>query len=1086
MFRSSRWRSDKKIIKALFKLHFHATHVFQSSGVDAFVLSIVPSNIGKTTMRLEKTRIQDGFCKWENPIHECVKFVQDPKTGKISDKIYHFLVSTGLSKASSIGEVSINFADYVDATIPSFLSLPMKNSQCDAVLHISIQRLPENSGQREEDECEDAKIKSQDRSIMNHLRSGDIDESTRSYSSEDVSVKAMINRPELSSNSRTSSGGSDITLSCSDDSSGLDTPCDLGLRKMNIHPDTNGFLSGTSHTSEPQKPAVNSPTTVHDVHHRSHWDWSSGSERRLSVDDSTNGSHDVLLQERSQHASPMEIDRLRAELADLARQVNVSDMELQTLRKQIVKESKRGQDLTKEIIELKEENGALKTECDNLRLFHKRMDEAKLRNRSHLEGGDLRAFVEEIRQELNYEKDLNANLRLQLNKMQESNAELVLAVQDLDEMLEQKNREMCNLSNNSEQVKNSKQFGINLSKCESDDDEEQKALDKLVKEHTSGKDTNLLEKKIIDLYGEIEMYRRDKDELEMQMEQLALDYEILKQENHGLAYKLEQSQLQEQLKMQYECSSPPPEINDTETRIKNLEDQLKEQSEDFSNSLATIKALETHIRKLEEELEKQSEGFEADLEAVTHCKVEQEQRAIQAEEALRKTRLKNANTAERLQEEFRRLSTQMTSTFDANEKAAMKALTEASELRAQKSILEGMLHKVKEENQSLKAEYEVKLKDLSNQIDTMTVHKQQMFLEIEDKSKRLEIQNKNCEQVSRDFSEEIEMLKAENEKLKEEISRLSEQVAGSEIFRSDLELMKKSVEESEALLQRRTVERNELVSKIASLKNEAEQSLDEFNKIRHHTDENEREARVLRSELESVRAQYSDLKHFLDEDEAEKEKLRKQVLQLKAELKKKDDGAKTSPKNKKTASVPQNSKEMASLREKIRMLEGLIKSKESAMETSTTTFLEKEKELQTKIKELENKVEEFNQSIALPKIVQDRSTNTSNDICGEVRSTVEPHRDNGCASEENMGAFLFKSIENLAQKETATTLVIDSAESNVNGILSELKERNKSMENELKEMQERYSEMSLKFAEVEGERQQLVMTVRNLKSIHKG
>lgn len=48
-----------------------------------------------------------------------------------------------------------------------------------------------------------------------------------------------------------------------------------------------------------------------------------------------------------------------------------------------------------------------------------------------------------------------------------------------------------------------------------------------------------------------------------------------------------------------------------------------------------------------------------------------------------------------------------------------------------------------------------------------------------------------------------------------------------------------------------------------------------------------------------------------------------------------------------------------------------------------------------------------------------------------------------------------------------------------------LKERNKCMEGELKEMQERYSEISLKFAEVEGERQQLVMTVRNLRNSKK-
>lgn len=51
--------------------------------------------------------------------------------------------------------------------------------------------------------------------------------------------------------------------------------------------------------------------------------------------------------------------------------------------------------------------------------------------------------------------------------------------------------------------------------------------------------------------------------------------------------------------------------------------------------------------------------------------------------------------------------------------------------------------------------------------------------------------------------------------------------------------------------------------------------------------------------------------------------------------------------------------------------------------------------------------------------------------------------------------------------------------------LSSLKEKDISMKTELKELQERYSEMSLKFAEVEGERQKLVMTVRSLKNARK-
>ena len=76
--------------------------------------------------------------------------------------------------------------------------------------------------------------------------------------------------------------------------------------------------------------------------------------------------------------------------------------------------------------------------------------------------------------------------------------------------------------------------------------------------------------------------------------------------------RLEQIQLQEQLRMRYECSS----------------------------HLAIINDLESHVESLEKELEKQSEAYEAILETLIQAKVEQEQRATKAEEELRKTRWK--------------------------------------------------------------------------------------------------------------------------------------------------------------------------------------------------------------------------------------------------------------------------------------------------------------------------------------------------------------------------------------------------------------------------------------------------------------
>lgn len=62
-------------------------------GTEALFLFVVPADVGKPTMKLEKARLEGGNCYWENAAYETVKFVQDPKSGKISDKIYNFIVS---------------------------------------------------------------------------------------------------------------------------------------------------------------------------------------------------------------------------------------------------------------------------------------------------------------------------------------------------------------------------------------------------------------------------------------------------------------------------------------------------------------------------------------------------------------------------------------------------------------------------------------------------------------------------------------------------------------------------------------------------------------------------------------------------------------------------------------------------------------------------------------------------------------------------------------------------------------------------------------------------------------------------------
>ncbi|KAF3502722.1 hypothetical protein F2Q69_00040779, partial [Brassica cretica] len=929
-----RWRNEKNRIKVVFRLKFHATQASELN-TEGLILSLVPGDVGKPTARSEKAVVRDGQCRWEIPVYETVKFLKDAKTGKVNQRIYHLIVSTtGSTRGGLVGETSIDFADYADAI---------------KTCNVSIQRQLEfDDPQREEDECNNLEKMSHGKDLKSHLSLGDADEPRASGSHEEGPFGKAARFAELR---RRASTESDSTMSSSGSVIEPTTPEEVA--KSLRHP--------------PKQ--LHSAKTLFEEPRVSESEWSGSSDRGITTDDSTN---DKMSKNSSEDGD--EIEKLKNEVACLTRQADLSDLELQSLRKQVVKETKRSQDLLKEVNSLKQERDSLKEDCER----HKVADKTKTRNRLQFEGRDPWVLLEETREELDYEKDRNFNLRLQLQKTQESNSELILAVQDLEAMLEERSKEAPRT-------------------IDTDEDEDQKALEELVKGHMDGNNTHVLEQKITELYNEIEVYKRDKEELEIQMEQLALDYEILKQENHDVSYKLEQSQLQDQLKMQYECSSSLVNVTELENQVETLESELKKRSEE---SLSRIKELEAQMEILEEEMERQAEVFEADIDAVTRGKVEQEQRAIQAEEDLRKTRRRNASVAEKLQEEFKRLSEQMDSMFASSEKMAMKAMTEANELRMQKREAEEMLKKANDE-------YEAKLKELSEKLSQMERHE---------------------EEVTSNLNQEIKFLKDEIENLQKDKHSLMLQ---EESLRGELEETERN--------------KNELESRIESMREESESLAEELQAVKRIKDEKEAAITHLQTELETVRAKFDDLNHLFSENDSEMEKHKKQVTQVKGEMKKKEEAIANLEKKLKESRIAFNNltktaqrnnnkgstvgaKEVAVMKDKIKLLEGQIKLKETALEASSNMFIEKEKNLKNRIEELETSLDQNSLEVI--------------------------NKDNH-------------------EKEEVRVLEAEMAL---------LRECNETMEMELKEMQERYSELSLRFAEVEGERQQLVMTVRNLKN----
>ncbi|CAI9767511.1 unnamed protein product [Fraxinus pennsylvanica] len=155
-------------------------------------------------------------------------------------------------------------------------------------------------------------------------------------------------------------------------------------------------------------------------------------------------------------------------------------------------------------------------------------------------------------------------------------------------------------------------------------------------------------------------------------------------------------------------------IKQLKLQVENLKEEVKRKGLRHSEALNKINELETEVMTFQKELEKQARGFEDELELVTQAKVEQEQRAIQAEEELRKTRWKNAASTERLQEEFRQLSVEMAFRIDENEQLANNAVAEANDLSQQNKVLEELLRKAEEELQLSKDQYERKFHEFLN------------------------------------------------------------------------------------------------------------------------------------------------------------------------------------------------------------------------------------------------------------------------------------------------------------------------------------------------------------------------------------
>ncbi|XP_057867295.2 uncharacterized protein LOC131074650 isoform X2 [Cryptomeria japonica] len=366
--------------------------------------------------------------------------------------------------SSQLGNASINLTDYIGAITPASISLPLKSCINGTILHVTIQQLTAKPGHRDS-------YKRMQHHIMTaeYADEDDLDDTTifsdvtaNGHGSEEKS--GTSSKPHLNFDSckfvsrRSEANGSrryphvdaiSISSSGSTNTAKQEVPDihEIGWKENGFHQDAVSFLSSLSQNAKVQKLGNNTgqwlahsgPPEIKNGH---------GQNPNHSIEnDNAKISKENERLKKSLQDSESTIEEHQHEILSLGVQTEELAMEMETLKKQLAKEVKQGQEFALEISSLKIERDSIKSEFEQLKALGVGSEKQNIVDKTSNEIVDARCTIEELRQELGYEKQININLGLQLQKTQESNSELLLAVQDLEELLEKKNKEIEDISN---------------------------------------------------------------------------------------------------------------------------------------------------------------------------------------------------------------------------------------------------------------------------------------------------------------------------------------------------------------------------------------------------------------------------------------------------------------------------------------------------------------------------------------------------------------------------------------------------------------------------------------------------------------
>ncbi|CAN6312020.1 unnamed protein product [Urochloa humidicola] len=519
---------------------------------DRLLVSIISVDTGKTIARSSKAAARNGICQWPDSILESIWFSQDEASKEFEDCQCRIAVSMGSTKSGILGEVFLNLTNYLSSVDSIAISLPLKKCNSGTVLQLKIQCLGMKSKSSPTNDVMDGKSDGSDSMISRNAH----------FSSRNP--LGGLHQDEVGIRDAS------FTSSPRDDSDG-------------------GLYIGSSET--PGQNMLQESTAKSSLSGLAH----------LSA--GASGSSKDLLDTAEET-----IEELLAEAQMWETHSRQLKNDLETLQKEHDEKSEKQSELLLELCASQAERESLRQEIEEL----KSSLEVATARKTVAMSGDVIDVQHELKDEVQFLRESNENLTIQLKKTQDANIELVSILQELEETVEAQRAEISTISQMSNvidpevptvalSVQEDADWARKLTLKEDEIVELKEKLDRVLNiENAGGASSDAI-------YLELE---KENNYLKVKMEELENDCSELTEENLELIHKLKEVS---GVEGQDSCISDVQEMlnagdlsGTSKSRVKYLERKCADLELRMLNFQSESRELEEKLQRCQDELKERT------------------------------------------------------------------------------------------------------------------------------------------------------------------------------------------------------------------------------------------------------------------------------------------------------------------------------------------------------------------------------------------------------------------------------------------------------------------------------------------------